>query len=96
MLHSLSGVGSSRQQQAWCTDSLGRPVVSTNVEHSGMLCNEGHSHSGIEDDLIVLKTMKGKGMKIVWSQLELRNYLKVARSLKCLNLRSVLLLLKKL
>ncbi|KAI5664766.1 hypothetical protein M9H77_24089 [Catharanthus roseus] len=59
VLHSLSGVGSSSQQQALFTKSPSRPTVSINVEYFGLLSNEGHSCSGNEDDLIFVKTLKG-------------------------------------
>lgn len=80
-------IGSTSQQQALFIESPTRPIVSTNVEHFGMLRSEGHSHSSTKDDLIVLKTMKQKCVKRIRVFGRSRNCLKVEKSLKYLKPR---------
>ncbi|KAI5663242.1 hypothetical protein M9H77_22565 [Catharanthus roseus] len=55
VLHSLSGVGSSSQQQALFTKSPARPVARTNVENSGLLHSEGHSDSDLGEKNVTKK-----------------------------------------
>ncbi|KAI5666446.1 hypothetical protein M9H77_16299 [Catharanthus roseus] len=63
VLQNLSAIGSSSQQQVVLTESLARPIVSTNVEYSCMVSSEGHTHEGSKGESIVVKTLNGKNKK---------------------------------
>ncbi|KAI5648477.1 hypothetical protein M9H77_34482 [Catharanthus roseus] len=53
-------------------ESPARPVVRTNIEYSGMVSSEGHTHEGSEDELIVVKNLKGKSKKRVRESARIR------------------------
>ncbi|KAI5663347.1 hypothetical protein M9H77_22670 [Catharanthus roseus] len=61
VLQNFGVVGSSSQQQVVLTESPARPVVSTNVEYSGIV-----------NELVVLKTLKGKNKKRVRESTRIR------------------------
>lgn len=63
-----------------------KPIVSssdTHVEHSRMMSIESHSNNGSDEELVVLKTIKGKGKRNVWNLLGLRSWLEVRKMLGC-------------
>lgn len=46
-------------------ESIQLLLLSTNVEYSWMVSSEGHTNEGSEDELIAVKTLKGKNRKRV-------------------------------
>lgn len=61
------------------TESLARPFVSTNIKYSYMVSSKGHTHGGSEDELVMLKSLKGKNKKSVREFARIREFLESSK-----------------